>query len=265
MNLHAALLSAIMAILSLPSLTAAEIIAHRGASKDAPENTMAAFRVAWEQKSDAIELDTYLTVDGRIAVIHDASTKRTAGLDKKVDAQTLAELQALDGGSWKDPKWKGERIPSLDEVLTSIPEGKRVFIEIKCGPEILPELSRVIAACPCKPTQLVIIGFGYDTMKQAKALLPQHEVYWIVSPKKDTNGKEPPLDELIPKTLEAKLNGLDLDYRFPLDAAFIARVHAAKMKLYVWTVDDAARAKELITAGADGITTNVPAIIRAGL
>lgn len=260
MNLRPALLS-LIACMTLHSAPATEIIAHRGASKDAPENTMAAFRVAWEQKADAIELDTYLTADGRIAVIHDASTKRTAGLDKKVVAQSLADLQRLDAGTWKDAKWAGERIPSLEEVLATIPEGKRVFIEVKCGPEILPELARVIGACPCKPAQLVIIGFGYDTMKQAKALLPQLEVYWIVGTKKDPKDQEP-VEALIPKAQAAKLNGLDLDYRFPIDAAFVERVHAAKMKLYVWTVDDASRGQALRTAGVDGITTNVPALIR---
>ena len=76
-----------------------EIIGHRGASFDAPENTLAAIRLAWEQKADAAEFDVFLSKDGKIVVIHDANTKRTAGVDKRVVDQTLDELRALTSGS----------------------------------------------------------------------------------------------------------------------------------------------------------------------
>src|SRR5262245_4724666 len=94
-----------------------EIVAHRGASYDAPENTLASLKLAWEQKADASEFDVFLSKDGKIVVIHDADTKRTAGVDKKVVSQTLDELRALDVGSWKNAKFKGEKIPTLDEML----------------------------------------------------------------------------------------------------------------------------------------------------
>src|SRR5689334_354029 len=107
------------------------VVAHRGASHEAPENTLAAFRLAWEQGADAIEGDFYLTRDREIVCIHDDNTKRTSGEDLSVAASTLAQLRRLDVGRWKDPKWKGERIPTLTEVLATIPAGKRIFIEIK--------------------------------------------------------------------------------------------------------------------------------------
>ncbi len=122
-----------------------EIIGHRGASHDAPENTLASFRLGWAQGADANELDLRLTRDGQIAVIHDATTRRIAGLERPVAAQTLAELQALDAGSWKGAAWAGEQIPALAEVLATVPDGKRLYLEIKCGVEVLPELERVIA------------------------------------------------------------------------------------------------------------------------
>jgi glycerophosphoryl diester phosphodiesterase len=256
-------IAAALATVLIPRTThATEIVAHRGASHAAPENTLAAFRLAWEEKADAIELDTYLTTDGRIAVIHDGTTKRTATLDKKVSEQTLAELQSLDAGTWKNAKWAGEKIPSLEQVLAAQPEGKRIYIEIKCGPEILPELTRVIRASQCKSAQLVIIGFGYETMKAAKAAHPELEVLWITTPKKDSGGLQPPVEELIEKARAAGVDGLDLDFHFAIDAAFVSKVHTAKLKLGVWTVDAPETAKALKAAGVDAITTNKPALIR---
>ncbi|MEW6306614.1 MAG: glycerophosphodiester phosphodiesterase family protein, partial [Verrucomicrobiota bacterium] len=105
---------------------AVEIIAHRGASYDAPENTMASVKLGWKQKADGVEIDIWLTKDGKIILLHDENTKRTTGVDKKVHEQTFDELRRQDAGSWKDPKFKGEKLPTLDEVLKTVPKGKRL-------------------------------------------------------------------------------------------------------------------------------------------
>jgi len=242
-----------------------EIIAHRGASAEAPENTLAAFRLGWQQ-AEACELDITLTKDGRIAVIHDATTKRTAGLDKPVAQQTLEELKSLDAGSWKGKKWAGEKIPSLGEVLEILPPGKRLVIEIKCGPEVLPELQRVLEASGKKPEQVVIIGFGYDAMVQARRRFPKIPVYWLSSFKADKKtGKTPDIDDLIAGARSGGLDGLNLHHEFPIDAAFVARIHAAGLKLYTWTVDDEEIARKEAAAGVDGITTNRPLWLRQKL
>jgi glycerophosphoryl diester phosphodiesterase len=143
-----------------------------------------------------------------------------------------------------------------------LPAGKRVFIEIKCGPEILPELAKVLSASSCKPKQVAIIGFGHATMKQAKAILPEHEVSWIVKPEKNSAGLKPPVEDLIRKAHDAGLDGLDLDQSFPIDATFVSKVREAKLKLYVWTVDSPKTARALKAAGVDGITTNCPGLLR---
>ena len=90
----------------------AEIIAHRGASHDAPENTMAAIKLAWKQQADAVEIDVQFSRDGHLVVIHDPNTRKTAGVRKNVSDQTLAELKTLDVGRWKNSVWTGETIPS---------------------------------------------------------------------------------------------------------------------------------------------------------
>ena len=163
-----------------------EIIGHRGASHDAPENTLASFRLAWAQGADANELDLRLTRDGQIAVFHDATTRRIVGLDRPVAAQTLAELQALDAGSWKGAAWAGEQIPALAQVLATVPDDKRLYLEIKCGVEVLPVLERVFAEARKKPEQLVLIGFNLETMTATKKRLPAHDAYWVIE------SKEPP-------------------------------------------------------------------------
>src|SRR3954447_14069494 len=103
-----------------------EIIGHRGASHDAPENTLASFRLGWAQGADANELDIRLTRDAQVVVFHDVTTRRITGLDLPVAAQTLAQLQALDAGGWKDAAWAGEKIPALADVFATVPEGKRL-------------------------------------------------------------------------------------------------------------------------------------------
>src|SRR6187399_1261740 len=118
-------------MLALSLLGPVELIAHRGESADAPENTLAAFRLAWERKVPAIELDVHLTKDGRLAVCHDFDTKRCAGVACKIRESLWDELKDLDVGQRFNPKFTGEKLPLLDDVLATIPDGARCFIEIK--------------------------------------------------------------------------------------------------------------------------------------
>jgi glycerophosphoryl diester phosphodiesterase len=248
-----------MTVLSL-SLPAVEIIAHRGASHDAPENTVASFKLGYQQGADADELDIYLSRDGEIMVMHDKSTKRTAGVDKTIVEQTLAELRALDAGKWKDPKFTGERIPTLKEALATVPAGKRMFIEIKCGPEVLAPLQKLLKECPLSRDQLVIICFQEETLRQARPLFPDLQLYWLVGWPKDKAGEppvaKPRVEDLIATAKAAGFNGLNLESAFPIDKAFVDKMTAAGLKLYTWTVDDPKLATTLANAGVTGITTN---------
>src|SRR5690349_11820047 len=105
-------------------MKAIEIIAHRGSSFLAPENTLVASHLAWQEGADAVEGDFRLTADGHIVCIHDATLKRTAGVDRSVSQCTLDELKAYDFGGWKAPKFVGERIATLPEMLSTRPVGK---------------------------------------------------------------------------------------------------------------------------------------------
>ncbi len=250
-------------LLAAPVVDATILIAHRGASYDAPENTLTSLKLGYQQGAEAGECDIQLTRDGKIMLMHDYDTARTGGISNRIAAahsETLRRMAIGKWGQWKD-RPTADTIPSLDEALAVIPEGKRLFIEIKCGVEILPELERALRQSGMQPSQTPIIGFGYDTVKATKARMPALEVSWLVSSDKKTK-EFPPVDELIAKATAAKLDGLDLNFGFPIDAEFVRKVHAAGLKLYVWTVDDPEIARRQAAAGVDGITTNRPEWLR---
>ena len=245
------------------NVAALEIIAHRGASFDAPENTLSAMQLAWQQGADAIELDLWLSRDGKLVVFHDADTKRFEGTPRKVSDLSLAELQKLDVGSWKGAKYSGEKIPALESILQTIPAGRRAVLEIKCGPEIMPELKRVLQSSGRKAAQLAIITFRYDTLAASKKSFPEIEHFFLHDYKKDAStGRLPELEPLIKRCKEAAVEGLNLNFHWPIDREFVSRVKAAGLKLFVWTVNDAKVAAQLHDAGVDGITTDRPRWLR---
>jgi len=130
---------------------AVDVIAHRGASAYAPENTMASFRLAAEMGADWFELDCGPTKDGAVVVIHDNTVDRTTNGQGRIAAMTLDEVQALDAGAWKGPQFSGARIPTLAEALDFAHERIGVYIEIKsCGndPALLARLEAELPAAP---------------------------------------------------------------------------------------------------------------------
>lgn len=253
------------AILAAQNLFAVEIIAHRGASHDAPENTLAAVRLGYQQKADGVEIDIHLTKDNKIVLMHDFDTARTGGVKKKIVDQTLEEIQRLNVGNWGafTNKNFNEKAPPLKDVLKEIPAGKKLFIEIKVGPEIIPALERDLKDAKQMPEQLVIITFNYETAKAARKTFPHLKTYWLVGWSKDkVTGEFPVFEDILAKAKAANVNGLDLNFNWPLDKEKIQRLRSAGLEWHVWTVDDPAKAKELVAAGVDSITTNRPEFLR---
>ncbi len=238
-----------------------KIVGHRGASFDAPENTVSAVKLAWEQQADGAEFDIYLTKDQQIVACHDANTKRTAGGISKVIAEsTLEELRTLDVGTWKNAKFAGEKIPTLDEILATVPAGKKVYIEVKCGPEIVPGLLRTLKNTEITPAQIVVICFNADVIAAVKKADSTLTAYWLVDVKKG-----PAVEGLIQKAKEIHADGLDLSAAPALDAAYAQKIHEAGLNLDVWTVNDVAVAKRMIEIGVQGITTDRPEWMREQL
>jgi glycerophosphoryl diester phosphodiesterase len=256
-------------------LLAVDIVAHRGASFDAPENTLAAEKLAWQQGADAVEDDIQLTKDGKIIVCHDKTTKRTTGREGTIAGLTFDELRALDAGTWKGPHFAGEKLPTLDEQLALIPAGKRMLVEIKIGPEILPELQRTLERSDASEKKVTFISFNYEALQAVRKLLPRYQTLYLMGykapdpkgadPKAPKAKKQPTIAEVIREAQAAGFTGLDLQSNWPLTAADAKKIKAAGLQLHVWTVDDPAVAKHWIDLGAASITTNRPAWLREQL
>ncbi len=244
-----------------------EIIAHRGSGRGwkqpgaPPENTLPAFAYAWspEVDADAAELDVHLSRDGELIVIHDATLSRTTNGRGRVAEHTLAELRALDAGTWKHERYAGTRLPLLEEVIAMLPAGKRLFIEIKSGAYTVPTLAAVLARCGKPARQLPVIGFGMRTMAAARRALPAHECYVVTT----FRGRAAFANALIRRVKAAGLDGIDC--RYPVSRALLGRIADNGLKCVVWTVNSIAGARRLARFGACGITTDIPRLVREAL
>jgi glycerophosphoryl diester phosphodiesterase len=257
----------ICAALSCISAHAAElvIVAHRGASKAAPENTLPAFELAWKQGADAIEGDFHLTKDRQIVCIHDGNTKKVASQNLVIKKSTLAELKMLDVGAKKGKPFAGTTIPTLAEVFATVPQTKKIYVEIKCGPEIIPVLREEIKKSKLEIEQIVLISFSKDVIRDFKEAAPEHKAYWLSRIKKDKSGSTASSVESASKTLkDIKADGLSAS-NSGIDAGVIKSIQAKGYEFHVWTVDDVKTAERFKSWGAQSITTNVPSLIRKGL
>jgi glycerophosphoryl diester phosphodiesterase len=247
----------------------AEIVAHRGASFDAPENTLAAFHLAWQQNADAVEGDFRLTRDGQIICIHDATTERTTGHKTKIADATLPELKKLDAGSWKSPRFKGEPLPTLNEVLALVPPNKRILIEIKSGPEIIPPLKSLLEKSPLTPNQTIIISFNQNVIAESKREMPGRKAFLLFDFKQKEGKWNQTPESLIRLATSLDADGLDLGLRtesLPLFTDdFIDQLRAHSLELHVWTVNDSDLARQALRLGAQSITTDKPLWLRQQL
>ncbi|MEN7550271.1 glycerophosphodiester phosphodiesterase family protein [Rapidithrix thailandica] len=233
------------------------IVAHRGASFEAPENTVASAQLAWQQNADAVEVDIHTSKDQRIMVIHDKNTKRTCGADMLVKETLADSLRALEAGSWKDVKYEGEPLPFLEEVIETIPAGKKLYVEIKCEKTVVPLLKEMLAQHP-KKEQILFIAFDYETIVATKEAFPENKAYWLSSKLPED------YKSLFEKVKKDKLDGVDLSHKV-IDAEVVKTAGELGLEVHTWTVNDLERANELQTIGVKSITTDKPGEILGGL
>ena len=244
----------------------AEIVAHRGASFDAPENTLPAVLLGWEQGADAVEIDIHQTADGTVVAIHDRDTKRVTGQQGLVAELNLDRLRSLDAGEWKGSEWKGTRIPTLAAVLKTVPPGKSLVVEIKCPMSVLPELELVLERSG-KREQVMLIAFDYDTITEAKRRMPDIPAYWLYGfsdREAERYGVRTP-DDLIDRVQATGLQGLDVRHDEAWVPQLARALRAIGKKLYVYTVNSVESAQRLLDLGVAGITTDRPGFLREAL
>jgi len=235
-----------------------KIIAHRGASFNAPENTIRAITLAWAQKISKVEIDIHITKDKRIVAIHDANTSEVAVKHLNIKNTLFKELQKLDVGSWKHKKWSGVKIPSIEEILATLPKFGVLIIEIKCGIEIIPYLRKAIKEIPSH--QIEFISFDYRVISSIKTNFPKHKALWLLdldyTP--ETRKNNLPVEIYIQKALEAKLDGLNIWAGKIANNNYIKKIKQHNLLVYIWSTNDPKVAKFFLNAKVDALTTDRP-------
>lgn len=226
-----------------------QVIAHRGASYYAPENTVASARLAWEMGSAAVELDLYLTSDKKLVCIHDSNTERTSGVKLTINNETFETIRRLDVGSFKNKKYAGEKIPLFQEMMDATPQGKELVVELKNGSVLLPYLPAAINQ-NVKIPKMSFICFDLETIKAAKKMFPDYRCYWLCN---NTELLTKNLNEVV----NSGLNGVSLQSKI-INQDVASRVNALGLELYTYTVNDINEAYRLQALGVKGITTDRP-------
>lgn len=228
------------------------IFGHRGARGYAPENTMSSFQTALDQGADGIELDVQMSKDGKVLVCHDHSLERTSNGTGWLIEHTRDELRALDFGSWFSPKFAGEKIPTLREVLQwAAPTRLIVNVEIKNGPVIYDGIEEKVSALirECRMVDRVIVSSFYHPslikMKQLDPLIKTGLLY-----------ASRPVDPWL------QLRVTDTDYLHPLwhylDAGWVSDTRPHGAKIFTWTVNELREWEHIKNLGVDGIITDFP-------
>src|SRR5215211_6371313 len=238
----------------LETLPRPTIFAHRGASAHAPENTLAAFDLALAQGADGIELDAKLSADGQVVVIHDATLHRTTERQGRVKDLSLAELRSLDAGSFFGEQYRGEKVPTLEEVFEAV--GKRMFVNVELtnyntpGDYLVESVCMLVKKCGLQK-QVLFSSFFASNLSKARGLLPE-----------------------VPRGLLA-FNGLLGAWARSFGFAFgryqalhpnlkdvtpqqVQRVHRLDRRVHVWTVNAAEDMRQLFHWGVDAIFTDDP-------
>jgi glycerophosphoryl diester phosphodiesterase len=243
----------------LATMTAASplIVAHRGYSALAPENTLAAYRMAIEAGAPAAECDVYCTKDGQVVLLHDPTIDRTTDGTGPVTELTLEQVKALDAGAWKGEAFVGERIPTLAETL-ALTRGKlRLVIEVK-QPGIAARVVETIREAEAMG-DVTLISFSADTCRQLRDLEPTLPVGWLTGGCKENDPDE--ADTLIRTALAAHCQFLDVAWT-GIRPALMERARLAGMAVWAWTIDDPAAMRQMEELGVAAVTTND---VRAGL
>jgi glycerophosphoryl diester phosphodiesterase len=229
------------------------VIGHRGNASEAPENTLASFKSAFGTPAKFVELDVWRSLDGELMVIHDDSVDRTTNGKGQVKKLPFSEIRKLDAGSKFNPKFAGEKIPTLEEVLDTVKHHKNVVIEIKdVGAE---EKALQLVARKKMVRDVLFASFSSEVGAHLKNLHPRARFMQFIWEPKKIDAAE--ADRLIKgmESIDCRILGINFDCITP---ALVDAIHAKKMLLNAWTVDNPEDMKSLAAMGVDMITTNAP-------
>ena len=223
-------------------------IAHRGASSYAPENTFAAFDLAIVMGARHIELDVHLTSDGHVVVIHDDTVDRTTDGSGPVTNHTLAALQTLDAGSWLRHEFTGERIPTFDDVLDRYKGRVHVHTEIKGQSAHLSQRTVDLVRKHGMIREVTITSFQYARLEETRAYAPELTTGWLVADVTDAviaQGRAVGVRQICPRANR-------------VTPELVRRLHGEGFVVRAWGVASEDLMRQVVHAGADGMTVNFP-------
>ncbi|KPN13108.1 glycerophosphodiester phosphodiesterase [Bacillus australimaris] len=229
------------------------IIAHRGSSSAAPENTLAAFDLAVQQGADYIELDVQLTMDQQVAVIHDDTVDRTTNGSGLVKSYTMDQLKKLDAGSWFDQQYTNERIPTLQEILERYSQRIGILIEIK-HPKRQIGIEKAVVDIINRfaySRHIMIQSFDDASLQRVKAYAPSLRTAFIIKPSAFKLTKR----NLAEYSLFADCLNMK---KTMINRWWIDRIHSFGMDVFIWTVKDQKTADRIKTYPIDGVVTDHP-------
>lgn len=224
------------------------VIAHRGASAHAPENTLAAFEQAWQLGARQFELDVEATADGCVVVIHDTLLDRTTNGFGPVAARTWEQLAGLDAGAWFGPAFAGARIPRLDDVLEQFEGRARLHIEIKGQASELVQRTVALVRAHGMQREVVMTSFRDARLAAIREQAPELATGWLVPAATDetiTRAQALGITQFCPRATA-------------VTPEVVARLHALGFVVRAWGVETDAQMLAVVAAGADGMTVNAP-------
>lgn len=224
-----------------------ELMAHRGNSALAPENTLAAFAEALRGRSQSCELDVHLSADGHVIVMHDATVDRTTNGTGAIADMTLRQLKALDAGSWFGPEFAGEPVPLLSEVVELVGDRLKLNIEIKSAAD-LDSADKVVEVLRAGGVleQSMISSFGLGALLETRKLWPEGTLALITGKGED-----------LQIAIDHGLQWFNVYYH-ETTPTLIHTAHEAGLKVMIWTMDDPGLWDHYAQLGVDGICTNAP-------
>ncbi len=226
------------------------------------------FLLAFMQGADGIEADFRLTGDGHLVAVHDEDMRRTAGSTLRVGRTTLERLRALDAGRLKGKKSQGQKVPTLEEVLGMLPDGKLLVMDIKAGVEAVPVLVKELRRANAPLDQVRVASFDIQVLVAAKEALPEVPRL-LLSDRRWTDRKQCWVPELRMLEVAAKgvgAMGIALDTRSLQDEPQAVQHFAdAGLETHVWTVNRIPNARRFADLGVASITTDYPGHLLEGL
>jgi glycerophosphoryl diester phosphodiesterase len=238
----------------LDTLPRPVILAHRGASAHAPENTLAAFELALAQGADGFELDVKLSADGKVVVIHDATVDRTTGAHGRVKDLSLTEMRSLQAGSFFSEKYVGEKIPTLEEVFEAL--GKRAFINVELTNYNTPRDHLVETVCMLvkrfgMQKRVLFSSFFASNLSRARSYLPE-----VPSGLLALGGFPGAWSRSFGFSF-GKYQALHINIK-DMTHQQVQRVHRLGRRIHVWTVNAEEDMRRLFEWGVDAIITDDP-------